>query len=120
MDARSGDLFLSVVTVAEIEDGIAKLRREAAVNKAAGLAEWLEAVLHWYGARVLPVDVAVARVSGALLDRARGQGQAPGFADALIAATALCHGLTVLTRNVRHFRLFEVAVSDPFVGLPEG
>jgi predicted nucleic acid-binding protein len=118
MDARAEDLFLSVVTLAEIEDGVAKLRREGAVKKAAGLAEWLQAVLHWYGERILPVDVAVARVAGGLLDTARGQGQSPGLADVLITATAQCHGLTVLTRNVRHFAVFGGLIRDPFLGLP--
>jgi toxin FitB len=48
MDAHSDSLFLSVVTVAEIENGIAKLRREGATRKSADLAAWLETVLHLY------------------------------------------------------------------------
>src|SRR5580704_5981033 len=57
---------------AEIVDGIAKARREGVRRKAADLAGWLEAVLHLYGNRVLPFDVAAARVAGTLSDRARG------------------------------------------------
>jgi predicted nucleic acid-binding protein len=118
MDAHSGSLFLSAVTVAEIEDGIAKLRREGARRKSADLAAWLETVLHLYGDRVLAFDVAIARIAGAISDRARGLGQAPGFADIVIAATARHHGLTVLSRNPRHLEPLGVTVIDPFSRLP--
>ena len=102
MDARSSDLFLSAITVAEIADGIAKARREGARRKASGLAEWLETLLHLYGDRVLPFDAATAEIAGALSDLARGRGHAPGFADIAIAATARRHDLTILcaTRGI--------------------
>jgi toxin FitB len=118
MDTHSASLFLSVVTVAEIEDCIAKLLREGARRKSTDLAAWLEAVLHLYDDRVLAFDVATARIAGVISDRARGQGQMPGFADIMIAATAQHHGLTILSRNLRHFESFGVAVSDPFARLP--
>ena len=118
MDSHSAALFLSAVTVAEIEDGIAKSRREGARRKSADLAAWLETVLHLYGDRVLAFDVATARIAGATSDRARGLGQAPGFADIIIAATAQHRGLTVLSRNVRHLLPLGVAVIDPFLELP--
>jgi len=118
MDAHSADLFLSTVTIAEIEDGIAKAKREGATRKARDLIAWLETVLHLYAACILPFDVASARLAGCLSDRARGQGHAPGFADIIIAATAQHHGLTILTRNLRHFEPLGVAVHDPFAGLP--
>ena len=50
--------------------------------------------------------------------RARGQGQAPGFADIIIAATASRHQLTILTRNMRHFEPLGVPALNPFEGLP--
>jgi predicted nucleic acid-binding protein len=53
-----------------------------------------------------------------LADRARGQGHAPGFGDIIIAATAQAHGLTILSRNIRHFALLNVPVRDPFASLP--
>jgi toxin FitB len=56
MDTHSASLFLSAVTVAEIEDGIAKLHREGATRKSEDLAAWLETVLHLYGDRVLALD----------------------------------------------------------------
>jgi toxin FitB len=118
MDTHSATLFLSAVTVAEIEDGIAKSRREGARRKSADLAAWLETVLHLYGDRVLAFDVAAARIAGAISDRARGRGQAPGFADIIIAATAQHRGLTILSRDVRHLAPLGVAVVDPFSRLP--
>lgn len=118
MDAQSASLFLSVVTVAEIEDGIAKLRREGATRKGSDLSDWLEAVLHLYGDRILGFDTPTARIAGALADRARGLGQSPGFADIIIAATARRHDLTILSRNLKHFEPLGVPVLDPFVTLP--
>lgn len=120
MDAHSASLFLSVVTVAEIEDGVAKLFREGATRKGSDIAEWLETVLHLYGDRILAFDTATARLAGALADHARGLGQAPGFADIIIAATARRHRLTILSRNLRHFEPLGVPVLDPFVALPPG
>jgi predicted nucleic acid-binding protein len=106
------------VTIAEIADGIAKARREGAVRKASDLAEWLQTLLHLYQQRVLPFDVAAAEIAGGLSDAARGRGQAPGSVDIAIAATARRHGLTILSRNVRHFAAMGVVVIDPFEALP--
>jgi predicted nucleic acid-binding protein len=116
MDAHSADLFLSAVTIAEIADGIAKARRERVERKAAALSGWLQTVLHLYGDRVLPFDAATAEIAGALSDLARGRGHSPGFADVAIAATA--RGLTILSRNKRHFAPMDVNVIDPFQELP--
>jgi len=118
MDVHSALLFLSVVTLTEIEDGIAKLRRERAVRKSADLASWLETVCHLYGDRILAFDASTARMAGAISDRARGQGHAPGFADIIIAATAQRHGLTILSRDLKHFAPLGVRVIDPFLALP--
>jgi predicted nucleic acid-binding protein len=114
MDRHSALLYLSVVTVAEIEDGIARAARAGARRKAERLGAWLETLVHLYSARILALDVATARLLGRLSDRARGSGQAPGFADLAIAATAQVHGCTILTRNVRHFSGLGVAVANPF------
>jgi predicted nucleic acid-binding protein len=118
MDEHSADLFLSAVTIAEIADGIAKARREGAERKAADLSAWLQTVLHLYDDRMLPFDAATAEIAGALSDLARGRGHSPGFADVAIAATARRHGLTILSRNERHFAAMDVAVIDPFQKLP--
>jgi toxin FitB len=118
MDDHSALLSLSVVTVAEIEGGIAKLRRERATRKSELLAAWLETILHLYGDRVLVFDMLTARIAGGLSDRARAQGQAGGLTDIIIAATAQQHSLTILSRNLRHFAPLGVPVLDPFDRLP--
>lgn len=109
---------MSAVTVAEIEDGIAKLRREGAARRSADLTAWLETVLHLYGDRILAFDAATARIAGTLSDRARGLGHAPGLADVIVAATAQHRGLTILSRNLRHLEPLGVTVIDPFARLP--
>lgn len=118
MDEHSAKLYLSVVTVAEIEDGIAKARRERARRKAADLTAWLDTLLHLYGDRVLAFEIAAARVAGELSDLARSKGLAPGFADIVIAATARAHQLIILTRNVRHFVPLGVSSINPFREVP--
>lgn len=119
MERNSAGLYLSVITVAEVEDGIARSRRSGAHAKAARLGEWLETVLHLYGERVLPIDIETARRMGVLSDQARGMGHDPGLADLAIAATALVRGYVVLTRNVRHFAPLGVPTCDPEERLPE-
>ena len=118
MDRNSRHLYLSVVTIAEVEEGIGKARRNGALRKANDLAAWLETLLHLYGGRVLALDVSAARILGALADRVRGSGHDPGFADLAIAATAKRFGHTILTRNRRHFAVLDVAMHDPFESLP--
>lgn len=118
MDEHSVSLYISAITVAEIEDGIAKARREEARRKAADLTAWLEALLHLYTSRILVFDLPTARIAGTLSDLARSRGDAPGFADIAIAATATRHRLIILTRNMRHFRPMGVPALNPFDGLP--
>ena len=107
---RTTDLHISVMTVGEIERGITQQQRHNPAF-ARDLAVWLDRVLAWYGDRILPVDAATARRWGQL-SAALGNDSA----DLLIAATALEHGLTVVTRNVRHFEPTGVSVLDPSQG----
>lgn len=116
LDEASQHLFLSVVTAAEVAAGIAKAERDGAEAKARSLADWWQAVEHLYGEKVLPFDLHCAHLAGGLLDQARAH--RPGFEDIAIAATAKAHGLTVLTRNLRHFVPLGVSALDPFQGLP--
>ena len=118
MERNSERLYLSVITVAEVENGIAKARREAAHRKADRLVEWLETLLHLYSPRILPLGVPIARMLGGLSDQGRSSGHASGFADLAIAATAQIRGYTVLTRNLQSFRLLGVSSHDPFESLP--
>lgn len=109
---RTVDLFVSVVSIGEIERGIA---RQGVRNPgfAAVLAAWLDRVLTLYGERILPFDLQAARRWG-LLSAALGNESA----DLMIAATALERGLTVVTRNVRDFEPAGVALLDPFAPRP--
>jgi toxin FitB len=118
MSENSDRLFLSVVTIAEICDGIAKTRRQGARRRAVALTQWLETLLHLYHDRVLAFDIPAARIAGELSDRARAKGYAPGFADLAIVATAGEHGFMVLTRNLRHFAPLDVPMLNPFARLP--
>jgi predicted nucleic acid-binding protein len=102
---RTADLFLSVISVGEIERGIAQ-QRETDPGFAAALATWLDQVLALYSDRILSFDLRTARRWGVL------------SADLMIAATALEHGLTVVTRNVSDFIPAGVAVIDPFSPRP--
>lgn len=118
LDRRSDELFLSVVTAAEIRAGIAKAARVGAKRKAENLESWWEAVEHLYGDRILPLDLEAATMAGALTDRAAAKGRAPGFADVAIASIAETRALVLLTRNVRHFEHICDRVINPFETLP--
>lgn len=109
-DAR---VFLSVVTIHEIEKGIANLDRKGATAKAAGLKDWLSGLLATFDDKILDLDVAAASLSGRLEAQALGEGHDPGMADAMIAGIARAHDLTVVTRNAKHFLPFGIAVQTP-------
>ena len=108
---RPSDVFLSVVTVGEIERGIAR-QQHRDPSFARELSVWLDRVLTWYGDRVLVVDVPTARRWGRLSGDLGHES-----ADLIIAATAQEHGLTVVSRNTRHFEPAGVEVFDPFGGV---
>ncbi|WP_026869083.1 type II toxin-antitoxin system VapC family toxin [Inquilinus limosus] len=101
-------LWISVVTVGEIERGIARLgSREP--DRAKRLASWIEATVTQFQDRIIPMDRDIARRWG------RMTAATPGLdIDAIIAATAAVRGLTVVTRNVRDLERFGVPVLNPF------
>lgn len=103
------DLYISVVTVMEIELGVALLERRDR-RQGAVLRQWMESgVLAGFAGRILPVDVEVA------LRAAHLHVPDPGpERDAFIAATANVHGLTVVTRNLKDFQPTGVAALDPW------
>jgi predicted nucleic acid-binding protein len=101
--------WISVISILEIEMGVLRVERRDPAQ-GAQLRKWFEGqVLRSFESRILPVDVAVARRAAALhvpdprADR-----------DALIAATALIHGLTVVTRNIGDFEATAVPLVNPW------
>jgi predicted nucleic acid-binding protein len=104
-------LHVSVLTLGEIEQGIARIRSRADWQQAAAIERWLRDVETGFEDRVLPVTLPVAVAWG------RQQYEQPvPVIDALIAATARVHGMTVVTRNVKDFELAGVQVLNPFAG----
>jgi toxin FitB len=110
---NGGAIFLSVVTVAELQRGVALLAGKGATKKSAALAEWQQELETTFGDRILPIDNGTARRAGDLLGAAEARGQKPGLPDALIAATADLQGLTVVTWNQGHFSALGVAHRAP-------
>jgi len=108
-----GRIFLSVVTIHEIEKGIALLEHKGATAKAAGLKAWLAGLVSTYDDKIIGLDASGAAAAGQSEARAISSGHDPGMADAIIAGIAKTHDLVVVTRNARHFRPFGIAVSLP-------
>ncbi|OYU17027.1 MAG: VapC toxin family PIN domain ribonuclease [Rhodobacteraceae bacterium PARR1] len=101
-------LFLSVITLGEIERGIAQ-QDKANPAFAADLRGWLDRTLHLFSDRILPFGPSDARLWGALSHRIGHSG-----ADLMIAATALARGATVVTGNVDDFKPTGVRIENPF------
>ncbi len=101
------DLHLSAVTIGELQAGV-EITREQDPTKAADIEAWIERVAATYN--VLPMNAETFRCWARLMHRRADD----LIEDALIAATARVHGLTVVTRNVRDFEPFAVATFTPF------
>ena len=105
----AADLFVSAITIMELELGVLSIERRD-VTQGGMLRAWLEQqVLPEFAGRTLPVDTAVAQRCARLhVPDRRGE------RDALIAATALVHGMTVVTRNVADFKFSGVPLVNPW------
>lgn len=108
--AREGAaLYLSALTMGELQRAVALTRHRGDTAQAAVLEQWLATVLEDFGRQVLPVDTDVAQVWGQL------RAPRPEHAlDKFIAATALIHDLTVVTRNVEDLRCTGAMLLNPF------
>ena len=98
-------LFISVISLGEIEKGILKLRKTDP-RRSQKLTAWLGKVEQRFGGRILPLDAAALHVWAQIAAHAELAGQPIPVMDGLLMATAQCHGLTVVTRNVQDFALY--------------
>jgi predicted nucleic acid-binding protein len=105
-------VFLSVITIGELKRGIEKLpdsRRKKA------LADWLTGdLLIRFGDHILPIDVPVILTWGTLVAQMEAMGNPLPAIDSLLAATAAENGLTLATRNVRHFEASGISLFNPW------
>ncbi len=107
------NLHLSVITIGELRKGL-DLTPQG--KRRAELLEWLDKdLIPTFDGRILPVTYAIAERWGALSAQRHRAGRPLSMADGLIAATALEHGLTVVTRNVKDFDLLGVKILNPWV-----
>lgn len=105
-------LYLSVLTIGELEKGIARLSASPRRNR---LQSWVRRDLAArFGERLLPVDVRTAARWGALTGESENRGRPLPVIDRLIAATAMMHGLTVVTRNVQDFERSGATCINPW------
>jgi predicted nucleic acid-binding protein len=108
---------LSVVTIAELRRGTERL---PAGRRRAAFESWLEGeLLDRFEGRLLPVEHDVAHAWGRLAARLERRGRKAGAMDMMIAATAECHDLQVVTRNVADFEPTGVPVVNPWTDPPE-
>ncbi|WGM32309.1 type II toxin-antitoxin system VapC family toxin [Brevundimonas sp. NIBR11] len=105
------DLHLSVITVGELRRGIVRLEPS---RRRDDLDFWLEDMILRYDERILPVDLDVTERWASIAEAQRAAGRVSEMTDELIAATAHVHGLTVVTRNVRHFENTGCRVLSPW------
>jgi toxin FitB len=116
LDRNGASLFLSVMTITEMDSGVLKLRRDGKTERADEIAGLVSAILTDFGDRVLPMDVDTARHLARL--GAETYQRQVALPDLIIAATAARHGLVVLTRNLKDFGRLSVQAIDPFANLP--
>ena len=98
-------LYLSVITIGEIGKGILKLRATDP-RRSQKLTAWLGKVEQRFAGRILPLDAAALHVWAQISAQSELAGQPLSVMDSLLMATAQCHGLTVVTRNVQDFALY--------------
>lgn len=108
------NLFVSVLTLGEIRKGIEKLQH---INiRKQQLEFWLETnLVHYFAGRILPISREVANKWGKIVAQTKQQ---PAI-DSLIAATAICHNMVLVSRNTKDFTMFPVEVHNPWIEVIE-
>ncbi len=110
--ADDNQLFFSVVSLGEIFKGVTMLPES---KRRRDLQRWMEQTLRpWFEGRLLPVTESIAQRWGILAGSRQVKGRPLRVADGMIAATALEHDFTVVTRNVRDFAGLGIKVFDPW------
>jgi predicted nucleic acid-binding protein len=111
-EADEDRIYISVATLAELRRGVERLPlgvRRSLLN------DWLEGDLQLrFEGRILVVDAAVADICGRMTAKREAAGRPIGAMDAVLAATADCHGLDLVTRNVRDFELLDLTIVNPW------
>ncbi len=107
------ELFASVLSIGEIHKGICLLKQSP---RRLELEAWLETLQRNYDDRLLGIDLEICRLWGELTAKAQGVGRVVHAPDGLIAATALRHGLRLMTRNTTDFEPTGVLLLNPWEG----
>jgi len=109
LSINSLDVYISVVTIGEVERGITQQRRNNP-EFSGDLQRWLDTILKRYQQRILPLSISIAQRWGRLSAEL-----GHNSADLMIAATVLEHNLIVATRNTRHFEPTQVGLINPYL-----
>ena len=112
-DTPTHSLYLSVVTIGELVRGITK---QAGTKRGLALKQWFEKILiPDFQGRILPLQEAEMRIWGEQYARAAARGFTPPILDSLLAATALHHGLVLVTRNTKDLVMLPVTMLNPWL-----
>lgn len=105
-------LHLSVISIAEIRQGIQRLESS---ERSLDYTTWLdEDVLPAFAGRILPIDLDIAQYWGDIRGRGLREGRPLPLVDSMIAATAAVHGMSIVTRNVKDFEQYGVRIMNPW------
>ena len=104
-------IFLSVITIGEITKGVGLLSESQRKRE---LQSWLQTIERYYSDRILSIDLEIVRIWGEITATAQKSGKIIAVSDGLIAATALRHGLHIVTRNTSNFEPGGVLLINPW------